>query len=317
LLPLCKNIVRAAMSASPGRISVAVYPRGDVTRESSRVRIYNVLSVLELMGCRVEFSRSAERRDCDVVVAEERGDDFLFDLDVPLILDASSDLWSRHPDRDRFAALAERAAAIVVDSEPLAAIAAQYNSEVLVIPASLDVHGHEHVLQPVGRDGPQRKAVCVDAAADVDGLTALIPVLREHRFRLRIITTDDHRLRGLAEGHADLIEVRPWALASVDADVAQCSVGLAFAASGTRSARSHVLKYLALGLRPVCDEVAGVADIEAALGTRIAVCTPADWHAMLAASVVVDRERAAAVLRQYAPPRLAARWKALIDAVVR
>ena len=299
------------------RISIAVYPLGDVTVASSRIRIYNVLPRLELSGYRVDFKAVGEYcDDYDLVIVQKRCDDFLFELGKPLILDMDDNYFEHGPDKERFIRIARHATAVVVSTEYLFTIASQYNSNVHLIPTGLDV---QEIRQKSGNaqiGDVKKRAVWVGYPENLRYVAKLIPILREHSLTLRVITRNDPEVQQFVDENKDIIEFYAWDLATVDEHIAECDIGIAPMEEDSWSqAKSgyKVLKYLSLGLRVVCDASPEYARIEGELGEDIIASTPQEWAAKLVDERPLDQQRTSELLKKYSSAHLAAGWEIVID----
>jgi glycosyltransferase involved in cell wall biosynthesis len=194
---------------------------------------------------------------------------------------------------DKVVGVVSRARWVSVATEPIAAWARRYNSNVSVVPMAVDLREYQHARE-VAQPTANRGATVIGWAGTAGGmryLESLAPTLHEiaarHHIVVRVISGGyrDVRLPGVP------VEARPWRPASALQDMAGFDIGVV-PLEDTPFERAKfpfkLLQYLALGVPSLSARVGTAASLISDGDNGLLAGSPEEWRDQLE-SLIVDR----------------------------
>jgi glycosyltransferase involved in cell wall biosynthesis len=207
-----------------------------------------------------------------------RGLPIIYGLDDPLFVPYRSPAnggMSRLKFPGKVARLCGLATAVIVNSTPLRAFAAEHNSNVWVVPSLIDASAYQPEVRlagdppRLGWSGSHSSAANLDLLAD-----PLSQLVRRVRFELHLIGSDRR-----AVGTVSTV-TKAWSGATEVRDLRVFDVGLLPLSDHPWNAWKFSLKlaqYMALGIPPVCTPTGDNAEVVEHGATGFLACTSNDW----------------------------------------
>lgn len=296
------------------RIKVALYPLGDQTVASSRIRMLNVYPFLTKKGYEITLCGNVDTTD--IVVLQKRCDQFLLQSTKPFILDLDDNYFEYGDCTKEFQDAAKKASAVVVSTEYLAKIAKRYNETVYIVPTGVD-STKKGFRCPSIRENISR-IVWVGYPENLIYLNKITPVIRKAGCTLRIITRDTPETRAFLRQNKDITEFCQWNIKTVDDLLLECDLGVApLSGDGWSKAKSahKIFKYWSLGLPVISSFSPEYQAIEDEFGVACVARSTSEWEKYLHASKEHRLQqvlKAQQGLARYRTERIASLWDSII-----
>jgi glycosyltransferase involved in cell wall biosynthesis len=300
------------------KIKVRIFPIGDTSVGSSRLRVHNIYP--HLVGKGYDIQLYGDPADCDVAIFQKVFDKKTVERCKSVtILDIDDNNFEFTNDSIACRNISRTVSAIVTSTPELATIAQKYsNNFVDIIPTSIDIYSNHSTL-PNGFKNKVTLAGWIGNPENLHYLDVITDVIRNIGLKLRVITRAADVDCKWWNKNKDIIELYDWTLESSDKLLMECDIGIAPLKNDSWSnAKSGVkiLKYWALGIPAVCSPTPEYIRIESELKVRCVAHDNKEWIQLLNSN---SKERSQQVqhaqkgLKKYLAPSIAEQWSCLID----
>lgn len=303
------------------RTRIRIYPFGDASKASARLRIHNIYPHLVKMGYDVRLF--GDPGDCDVAIFQKVFDQKLVDRCKGVtILDLDDNFFEFTNSASICQQISNRVSAIVTSTATLKRTANKYSkAKVTIIPTSVDISGKD-IDAPIKTSAKIKRAGWVGNPENLHYLDPILPLLKAVGIKLRIITrasqVDPHWLE---KNHAH-IELYEWTIDGADDLLRGCDVGVAPLKSdnwSTCKSAVKILKYWSLGIPVICSSAPEYRRIADEFGVACIAQDRADWLQQLN-SPPDERDNQVRTARKslggYVAPSVADQWSELVEQLV-
>lgn len=301
------------------KIKIALYPLGDDLIASSRIRMLRVYPRLVGKGYDVHLYGCTETSD--LIILQKQFYSNGFNKGKPIILDLDDNYLEFGDKTQQFQQAARMAAAIVVSTGYLAAVAQEFNDNVYIIPTGLDTISDKY-RHPKLNDHVSRVA-WVGYPENIPSLKKVIPFIKKAGCSLRVITRDTQDVRTFLKKNANIVEFYEWNRHTVDRLLMECDLGIAplLGDGWSQSKSAHKLfKYWSLGLPVICDLSPEHQLIEDEFGVECIAKGASGWEQLLKAPKHARMEQVLTAQRnltRYNVDHIANLWDSVIREVMK
>lgn len=295
------------------RTRIRIYPFGDASKASARLRIHNIYPHLVKMGYDVRLF--GDPGDCDVAIFQKVFDQKLVDRCKGVtILDIDDNFFEFTNSASQCRKIANRVSAIVASTAALKRVAKKYSdAKVAIIPTSVDISLND-IDSPIKTSEKIKRAGWVGNPENLHYLDPILPLLKAVGITLRIITRVSQVDPQWLQKNDAPIELYEWTIDGADGRLRECDVGVApLKSDHWSSCKSAVkiLKYWSLGVPVICSAAPEYKKVADELNVACIAQDRADWleqlnsrpderhHQVSTARKGLDRFMAPAVADQY------------------
>ena len=299
---------------------ISLFPLGDTSIGSSRLRLHRLYPSLVKMGYKVNLF--GDVKECDVAIFQKVFDRDLFKKCTGVkILDIDDNYFENGSLVNQCRAAAKSASAIVTSTPELGNIASKYsNASIYTVPTGIDVLQ----LDNLDIKAPQKVKLIgwVGYPENVVYLEKILAVIRELSIRLRVISRRTEEVDIWLKRNADIVEFREWSILTADGFLKECDMGVApLSNDGWAQTKSAVkiLKYWSLGLPVVCSPSPEYSRIEAGTGTKFIAHNQKEWKELIQSKKNVrlkQVEQAKKLLSNYSNENLSKKWNEIIQSAL-